>query len=94
MLIAEPVPGSGGGGGAGRRMEQYSDWLSPAPMFHPKPQGYGTWDTGPGGLNSGSYDQIMMITIAANIYRVLNLVSVARNREDVWELATYTCKGV
>lgn len=28
----------------------------------------------------------MMITIAANIYRVLNLVSVARNREDVWEL--------
>ena len=23
------------GGSAGRRMEQYSDWLSLAPMFHP-----------------------------------------------------------
>ena len=29
----------------------------------------------------------MTITIAANIYRVLNLVSVARKREDVWELS-------
>lgn len=28
----------------------------------------------------------MTTTIAANIYRVLNLVSVAGNREDVWEL--------
>ena len=28
----------------------------------------------------------MMITIAASIYRGLNLVSVARKRQDVWEL--------
>ena len=73
------------GGSAGRRMEQYSDWLSLAPMFHPnhRVMAPGIW--GRVGWTC-SYDQTMMITIAASIYRGLNLVSVARKRQDVWEL--------
>lgn len=72
--------------GAGRRMEQYSDWLSLAPMFHPNHRVMAPGPWGQVGWTC-SYDQIMTITIAANIYRVLNLVSVARKREDVWELS-------